>query len=762
MKKPLRLVLVEDNAADAEIVTRHLKKTGLDFNVDRVQSEAEMMTALREAEPALIISDFSLPQFNGLRALQVAVQHAPNTPFIFVSGTIGEERAIEALRNGATDYVLKTNLARLCSAIERALREASTKAAERESERLRREQEVRLYRLTRTYRMLSSTSSAILRLNDREELLDEVCRIASQQGGYERVVISLVDSATRCLRPRAFAGVDSEDIRAVEIVPLDRRPHSLGQRAIESGAAAVMNDAHADVATAEGRVWTANGWQAAAALPLAVDGTVIGTMTLYSGQNDVFDETELRILSELAANVCFALQYLDKDEALHFLQFFDGLTGLAKRQLFCQRLGTLMTGEETGRRSHAIVVFDIQKLGMINDSLGRYAGDRVIVEVAARMRVAHRHIDHVAYLGGGTFAFALPDIRADGEGIAGAVQSAARLFSEPFGVAGQELRPSIRSGVALYPTDAATPDALLQCAEAALKAAREDNEKFTPYSSVTQRPTSRSLALEARLSAALENEEFLLHYQPKVSIGTGRIVGLEALLRWRDQQAGLVSPGIFIPLLERSGAIVEVGEWVIRQAVLDSRRWSNEGMAAVRVAVNVSPLQLRRRDFVLGVLGIIESLAGQGIDVEITESMLMQDIELSIQKLSQLREAGVGVALDDFGTGYSSLRLLNRLPVDVLKIDRSFVQGVAESANAMKLVSTVVSLAETFDMHTVAEGVETAEQLTVLRAVKCDQAQGFLLSRPVPAEEVPALVMRLTRDGGLEHPEIPATRPGSL
>jgi EAL domain-containing protein (putative c-di-GMP-specific phosphodiesterase class I) len=172
-----------------------------------------------------------------------------------------------------------------------------------------------------------------------------------------------------------------------------------------------------------------------------------------------------------------------------------------------------------------------------------------------------------------------------------------------------------------------------------------------------------------------------------------------------------------------------------------------EGIAPVRIAVNVSPLQLRRRDFVLGVLSNIEPLGGRGIDIEITESMLMQDIELSIQKLSQLREAGVGVAIDDFGTGYSSLRLLSRLPVDILKIDRSFVQGITDTPNAVMLLSTIVSLARSFDMHTVAEGVETSEQLAVLRTANCDQAQGFLHSRPVPVEDVPALIRRLSPGG---------------
>jgi EAL domain-containing protein (putative c-di-GMP-specific phosphodiesterase class I) len=318
------------------------------------------------------------------------------------------------------------------------------------------------------------------------------------------------------------------------------------------------------------------------------------------------------------------------------------------------------------------------------------------------------------------------------------------LFLEPFYIDGQELRPAIRSGAAFFPHDAKTADALVQNAEAALKAAREDNEKYMMYGLVTQRPTSRSLALEARLTRALDRDEFRLHYQPKIDIKSGRIQGLEALLRWQDSEDGLVPPSQFIPLLEQSGAIVDVGEWVFLQALRDIRKWAESGLP-VRVAVNVSPLQLRRRDFVDRVLAGIEpsgvNLAG--LDIEITESMLMHDLELSIRKLTQLREAGIGVAIDDFGTGYSSLRLLAKLPVDTLKIDRSFVQGIADTPNVATLVSTVVALARAFNMKTVAEGVETPEQLQKLRLVKCDQAQGYLFSRPVPASDVPSVIARL-------------------
>jgi diguanylate cyclase (GGDEF)-like protein len=753
MTGKLQLVLIEDNPADGEIIARHLAKAGLDCVIHRVQTGPGLLSVLAEIKPDLIISDFSLPRFNGLEALEIAGAHAPDTPFIFVSGTIGEETALEAVRRGATDYILKSNLARLSSAVERALSEASIKIQERQSQRVRRDQELRLKRLTRSYRMWSSTSSAILRSRSRAELLDEVCRIAVQQGGYDRVVISLIDMNARSLRPHACAGIDSKPLRAIEFSTLDAGsaaaiPAIPAIRAIDARAPVIVNDLGAESPlSAHQRTWRARGWHAAAALPLLIDGTAVGAMTLLSDQCGVFDEAEVGVLIELTANLCFALQYLEKDEALHFLAYFDSLTGLAKRHLFCQRLAALLLNSDTGPLT--VLVFDVQKLGSINDSLGRYVGDRLIEEIASRIKQTYANSECAAYFGGGTFALALPTVHSrDAEDAGRLMQNAGtQLFAAPFNIGGQELRPAIRSGVAFCPQDGSSADALVQNAEAALKAAREDNDKYMLYSLVKERPTSRSVALEARLAAALDRHEYLLHYQPKVDIASGQIVGLEALLRWQDGEVGLVPPSLFIPLLERSGAIVEVGQWVLEQAVRDLKSWIAQGVAPTRVAVNVSPLQLRRRDFASGVLASVEPLAGQpaGLDIEITESMLMQDIELSIRKLSQLRSAGIGIAIDDFGTGYSSLRLLGRLPVDTLKIDRSFILGVADTPNVTTLVATIVALARAFDMHTVAEGVETNEQLQMLRIIQCDQAQGFHLGHPTPAADIPAVIARLTK-----------------
>jgi diguanylate cyclase (GGDEF)-like protein len=475
-----------------------------------------------------------------------------------------------------------------------------------------------------------------------------------------------------------------------------------------------------------------------------VDSTVIGIITLFSSQCAMFDDPEMEVLQELSANLGYALQFLEKDEAVHFLSYFDTLTGLAKRPLFCQRLAQALASDPSQPRPLQVVVFDVQKLGAINDSFGRYVGDRVLEDMAARLKHAYADPEKMAYLGGGTFAIALPNI-GHATDLGPLLQySIGRLFVEPIRIDAHEFRPSLRYGVATYPDDAVSADTLLQFAEAALAAAREDSDKYVQYSAIAHRSTPRTFALESRLAGALERNEFVIHYQPKVSLRTGSIEGFEALLRWQDGVEGLVSPSTFIPLLERSGAIVDVGAWVLLQAAHDIHLWHEAGFPDIRVAVNVSALQLRRRDFVSQVLSCIgSSKVHAGIDIELTESMLMQDIELSTQKLAELRSAGIGVAIDDFGTGYSSLRLLSGLPVNSLKIDRSFILAAEATQTGMTLVSTIVSLARAFGMHTVAEGVETQEQLDMLRGLGCDQAQGYVFARPGPAEDVPSIIARL-------------------
>jgi diguanylate cyclase (GGDEF)-like protein len=743
MSKPdaLNVVMVEDSALDAELLASRLKKAGLALDIQRVETEEDLVQSLLLRTPDLIFSDFSLPNFSGLRALEIAVEYAPHTPFIYVSGTIGEERAIDALHRGATDYVLKSNLSRLPAVVERALQENALRMRQRQLEKERREQEERLQRLTRTYRMLSSMNSTFLRLNDRAELLDEVCRIAVEQAHYDFATICLLDPDSKTLNLRAFTERDRRRLNAgLDDTVLGRLTElKAPTAAVRTRRPVILNDI---AGAAELCHLQELGLQAIASLPLLIDGTCVGALTVFSRQPHVFDDAETKILQELTANLAFALQYLQKHEAVQFLSYFDSLTGLAKRALFAQRIAERMA-TKPGVRLRMLVI-DVQNLRAVNDSLGRHAGDWLIAEIAARLKQAYADTERLAHLGGGTFAiaFAIADNTAEPEGCPDLVS---QVFSRPFSFEGESLRAAARCGAAVSPADGQTAELLIQNAEVALGAAREANDTYRRFGQMAATSRTKSFALEARLLGALERDEFRLHYQPKVSVVGGQLQGFEALLRWTDSREGPVSPAVFIPLLERSGAILEVGSWVMAQAARDMRAWFVAGLTPFRIAVNVSPMQLRQKDFVNIVLSnaSLEQGAG-GIDIEITESMLMTDLDLSIRKLSALHEAQVGVAIDDFGTGYSCLSLLGRLPIDTLKIDRSFVQAIGSSTKAATLVETIISLARTFEMRTVAEGVETVEQLKCLQAAQCDEAQGYLLSRPVPFAQVPALIQRLT------------------
>jgi EAL domain-containing protein (putative c-di-GMP-specific phosphodiesterase class I) len=249
-----------------------------------------------------------------------------------------------------------------------------------------------------------------------------------------------------------------------------------------------------------------------------------------------------------------------------------------------------------------------------------------------------------------------------------------------------------------------------------------------------------NLALENKLRRALERDEFVLHYQPKVELEGRRVVGVEALIRWQSTELGLVPPARFIPILEETGFIIEVGSWALRRAALDHRAWLEAGLEAPKVAVNVSAIQLRQRDFVRIVQGSIAGSAG--IDLEITESLIMEDIQASIEKLAAVRDLGIGIAIDDFGTGYSSLAYLARLPVETLKIDRSFIITMTKDPTTMTLVQTIIQLARSLRLKVVAEGVETEDQANILRLLRCDQMQGYLFSKPLPAAELVTLLRR--------------------
>jgi diguanylate cyclase (GGDEF)-like protein len=722
-QRTLRVLLIEDMRADAELVLHHLKRFGMSFVPCRVESEVQLRRTLQEFRPAVILSDYELPGFDGQAALKIAREMAPGVPFLFVSGKMGEEVAIDALHRGAVDYVFKSNLARLGPAVARAVEEAARQ----------RRQAAQIARLDRVLRMVGGINAAVLRIRERVELLREICRLAISVGGYAAVVAAARVAGQPSIQPVAWEGADerlAERLRNLCAESISNQ-QGIAERAMRSGEAVVQGEAPPIAALV--------------ALPILIDGTAVGVVMFALNPSELVLEQELKMLQEVGGNLSFAWQFLQKDTTVRFLSHFDSQTGLAKRSLFRDRLARLLS--EGGGRSvrHAVLVLDVQHLGLLNDSFGRRTGDLLLQHLAARLKRRYPNTEQLAHFGGGTFAV-MEDLltRRSPEELIELMQArSVALVGEPFAIEQREVPMSLRMGIAQFPQDGKDADALLQHAEAALLHARAAGCNEVVYSAQRHSQRIGQLALEHKLRLALERGEFELHYQPKVSVITRRIQGVEALIRWRDASKGaLVSPSAFLPVVESSGLGPDVGAWVLHRAARDCHEWALAGLPPVRVAVNVSPNHLVARDFVTTFLEAMQPWATlvRGLDIEVTEAALNEDADEEVAKLRALRRSGVRVAIDDFGTGYSSLRRLATLPVDTLKIDGSFIHQVPADGAGKTIVRTIVALARGFGMSTVAEGVETQEQLDYLWQVGCDQSQGYLHSKAIGSTELASLL----------------------
>ena len=732
---PVRILLVEDVEPDAELTLLNLRRAGLHCIAKRVQTEAELRAALAEFNPDIVLSDFSLPQFTGFSALEVVREVTPDVPFIFVSGTIGEERAVNALLCGAVDYLLKSNLTRLPSAVRRAL-------AEVEARKQRRLEQLKIARLDRVLRMLSGINAVMVRVRDRQELLDETCRLAVAVGGYATATVYLKSAESHSVEPQAWSSDPLPGPTSVgeQFLRLGA-PDSNGLRAlIEARREFVCNDIGSLPAQEELiRALNEAQLRSLVVLPIFLNKAAIGAWLLTARDAATVSDEELRMLREVAANLSFALQSLHNDTAVRFLSNFDPLTGLAKRTLFCERLGALLH-QPAGRRSrYAVMIIDIARLSLINDSFSRRIGDSLLLKVADTLKRRFPQNESIGHLGGGTFALTL-DVRSRSldEITVTAREQASALFGEPFLIEQHQIPVAVRSGIAIYPDHGMDADVLVQNAEAALRNARSSGEREIQYSEGEQTKILERLALEHKLRRALERDQFVLHYQPKVNLVTHCIEGVEALLRYHDPELGLLGPASFLPVLESTGLIVDVGDWVVRQAARDCQRWLAAGNVPVRVAVNISPSQLKLPDFVDSFLLALAGWSSPeaGLDIEITEESVQEELAPEVAKLKRLRRAGVRIAIDDFGTGYSSLGRLATLPIDTLKIDRSFVSELPESEMSGTLVKTIIDLARAFRLTTVAEGVETRQQLEFLRRAGCHQSQGYLHSKPIGCDEL--------------------------
>jgi diguanylate cyclase len=607
----------------------------------------------------------------------------------------------------------------------------------------RKEAEARIKRLNRVYAVLSSINALILRVRGRDELFRESCRMAVDAGGFRMAWIGIVDPVAMAVKPVAWQGADLEYIQRMPVGLLDAGPQGRGLagRAVREKAAISIDDMTQDPRVLLRDDARERGFRSLVMLPLIVRDEAVGVLALYAGEIGFFDHEEMKLLHELAGDIAFALDHIEKAEKLEYLAYYDPLTGLANRSLFLQRLGQKVLDAAAVQRKVAVWILDIERFRTINDAFGRQAGDKLLQDITTRMKALARDDTRMARIGGDQIAIMRDDMQSEEDLARFSERRIQDIFGEPYRVGDQDLRVSGRYGIALFPSDGGNAEALLQSAEAALKKAKVTGERYVFFAQEMTERIHEKLALESRLRQALEKEEFVLHYQPKVDAETRKVLGTEALIRWQSTE-GLVPPGKFIPLMEQTGMIREAGAWALRRAVLDHRHWLRMGIAAPRVAVNVSAIQLRQQDFVDTVKEAIAHGANPtGLDLEITESLVMEDVQGNIRKLKAVRDLGVNIAIDDFGTGYSSLAYLAKLPVQTLKIDRSFIVGMGSDPTTMMLIQTMITLAHSLRLKVVAEGVETEEQANMLRLLRCDELQGFLFSKPVPIEELTPLLL---------------------
>ena len=435
------------------------------------------------------------------------------------------------------------------------------------------------------------------------------------------------------------------------------------------------------------------------------------------------------------------------EETLRNLAYLDPLTGLPNRLLFHDRLVQAM---ERGRRTRqllAVLLVDLDRFKLINDSLGLEKGDQVLRAVAERLGRTLRRSDTVARLGGDEFMLLVASA-ANAEAAAKVAQKVLDTLRPPFTVNGHELTASASIGIALFPYDGDDADTLIKNADTALSRAKEQGRNhFQFYTNDMNATAFERLMLESRLRKALEQGELVLYYQPQVSLQTGRIVGVEALVRWFHPDLGMVPPAEFIPLAEETGLIVPIGEWVLRTACRDGRRWQELGFRPLRVAVNLSARQFQQGDLVDVVARVLDEtlLPAADLELELTESVIMRDAAESVRRLRELTALGIHLAVDDFGTGYSSLGYLRTFPIRSLKIDRSFIRDIDRDPNGAAIAQAIIALASSLGLKAIAEGVETREQLDMLRGWGCEEMQGYYFCRPVPADELLALLRQERR-----------------
>ena len=814
----MKVLLVEDAEADAELALRELQRAGIRVNARRVEDAEQFRHELTTFEPDVILSDFSLPTFDGLAALGLAQQLRPRTPFIFVSATIGEETAIESLHKGATDYVLKTNLGRLGAAVHRAVQEAAERNARALAEEALRKSNERFelvalatndalwdwdlatdevwwndsfqtlfdyqpndvsprleFRIERIHQhdrdrvatgMLAAIASGKSFWSDEyrflrgdgtpSHVLDRGYVMRAPDGKAVRMIGAMMDITRRKLtedalrlseraieasfNPIIITTDPAAGSKIVYVNPAFERVTGYSRtEAIGRNCGFLQGKDRHQPELEKIRLALREGRDCNALLRnYRKDGTLFWNDLYITPVSDQASGSVTHFVG-VQHDVTQTRRYA---EELEHQANHDALTGLANRSLLSDRLEQALVYAQRHGRLIMVAFVDLDDFKMINDSLGHGAGDRLLRIVAERLQACVRKGDTVARQGGDEFVLVLSDQGIE-DSQHGMMERVIAAVSEPCQVGEQELRVTCSIGVSVYPHDATDAETLLRMADTAMYRAKDvGRNNFQFHTKELTARISDRLALDAGLRRALDRGELFLNYQPQYDLKTRRVIGMEALIRWDHPERGVVQPGKFITLAEDNGLIVPIGAWVIHTACVHNKALQDQGIAPIKVAVNLSARQFRQKGLVKAIAAILDDtgLEARYLELELTESMVMHSAEEVIGMLWEMHRMGVQLSVDDFGTGYSSLSYLKRFPVHRLKIDQSFVRDIGADADDTAIVQSVIALGHALKMSVVAEGVETPEQLAFLAAAECDEAQGFYFSKPVGFEDIRALL----------------------
>lgn len=610
--------------------------------------------------------------------------------------------------------------------------------------------EENLKRVHRALQAISECNKALVRANLETELLHEFCSILIKKGGYRLAWVGYVQQdGLKNVLPVAKAGFDEDYLESSRFTwgegEWGNGPVGI---AVRTGTVVALNNLQFDPRFKPWRKEALRrGYASLIVLPLRMDGRIFGVLGVHSSEPNTFDSTESDLLLQLSDDLAYGIQSLRTRTEIAKQAWHDSLTGLPNRSLLRDRMRQSMASARRTGRNLAVLFLDLDGFKQINDQYGHAAGDDFIREISSRLVSSVRAGDTVSRLGGDEFVILL-DIASVDE----MHQCLERIMQEvktPIAMDGHAVSVSVSIGITLFPQNDADPDALLRHADMAMYQAKQAGRDCYRIFDINMDQTARlNFQMKDRIGQAIDQCEFRLFYQPKVNLRTGRIFGVEALIRWEHPERGLLSPLEFLPFAEGSDLIVRIGDWVLDEALRQVSVWRGMGID-IGVSVNVASEQLHEPEFcgkLEAALARHGKLEPQCLELEILESTALRDIQFVKGVLNECKALGVMLSLDDFGTGYSSLAYLRHLPVDILKIDQSFVRDMIDDREDLAVIEGVISLAKIFNRDLIAEGVETAEHGRMLLQLGCERAQGYGIARPMPAEELPEWVLCLRNE----------------